>query len=85
MTKTCDFDLEKIIGDEKLYSLIKEKLYIENSNAMLILIDTSGDYQDLENKLMDNNQKYFNVMQLEDFKKLLKDEEMIRNNKYKIK
>ena len=52
---------------------------------MLILIDTSGDYQDLENKLMDNNQKYFNVMQLEDFKKLLKDEEMIRNNKYKIK
>ena len=85
MTKTCDFDLEKIIGDEKLYSLIKEKLYIENSNAMLILIDTSGDYQDLENKLMDNNQKYFNVMQLEDFKKLLKEEEMIRNNKYKIK
>jgi poly(A)-specific ribonuclease len=85
MTKTCDFDLEKIIGDEKLYSLIKEKLYIENSNAMLILIDTSGNFQDLENKLMDNNQKYFSVMQLEDFKQQLKEEEMMRKDKYKIK
>ena len=85
MTKTCDFDLEKIIGDEKLYSLIKEKLYIENSNAMLILIDTSGNFQDLENKLMDNNQKYFSVMQLEDFKQLLKEEEMMRKDKFKIK
>ena len=52
---------------------------------MLILIDMSGDYQDLENKLMDNNQKYFNVMQLEDFKKLLKEEEMMRKDKFKIK
>ena len=85
MTKACDFDLEKIIGDEKLYSLIKEKLYIENTNAMLILIDTSGDFQELENKLMDNNQKYFSVMQLEDFKKILKEEEMLRKDKYKIK
>ena len=52
---------------------------------MLILIDTSGDYQDLENKLMDNNQKYFNVMQLEDFKQQLKEEEMMRKDKFKIK
>ena len=85
MTKACDFDLEIIIGDEKLYSLIKEKLYIENTNAMLILIDTTGDFQELENKLMDNNQKYFSVMQLEDFKKILKEEEMLRKDKYKIK
>ena len=85
MTKACDFDLEKIIGDAKLYSLIKEKLYIENTNAMLILIDTTGDFQELENRLMDNNQKYFSVMQLEDFKKILKEEEMLRKDKYKIK
>ena len=65
MTKSCDFDLEKIIGDPKLYSLIKEKLYIENTNAILILIDTTGDFQALEAKLMDNNQKYFNVIQLD--------------------
>ena len=85
MTKSCDFDLEKIINDEKLYSLIKEKLYIENSNAMLILIDTTGDFQALEAKLMDNNQKYFNVMQLDEFKKILKEEEMLRKDKYKMK
>ena len=85
MTKACDFDLEKIIGDQKLYSLIKEKLYIENTNAMLILIDTSGDFQELESKLMDNNQKYFSIMQLEDFKKIIREEEMQRKDKYKIK
>ena len=85
MTKTCDFDLEKIIGDEKLYSLIKEKIYIENTNAMLILIDTCGDFQELEAKLMDNNQKYFSVMQLEDFKKFLREEEMMRKDKFKMK
>ena len=34
---------------------------------------------------MDNNQKYFSVMQLEDFKKILKEEELQRNNKFKIK
>ena len=85
MTKTCDFNLEQIVGDEKLYALIKEKIYIENSNAMLILIDTRGDFQELEAKLMDNNQKYFSVMQLEDFKKILKEEELQRNNKFKIK
>jgi hypothetical protein len=52
---------------------------------MLILIDTSGDFQELENKLMDNNQKYFSVMQLEDFKKIIREEEMQRKDKYKIK
>ena len=85
MTKSCNFDLEKIIGDEKLYALIKEKLYIENTNAMLILIDATGDYQELEGKLMDNNQKYFSVMLLDDFKKLLKEEETQRKDKFKIK
>ena len=83
MTKNCDFDLEKIINDNKLYSLIKEKVYIENTNAMLILIDTSGDFQDLEVKLMENNQKYFSVLQLEEFKKILKEEEMQRKDKFK--
>ena len=82
MNKTCDFDLEKIIDDEKLYSLIKEKLYIENTNAMLILIDTTGDFQALEAKLMENNQKYFHVMQLDEFKKIIKEEEMLRKDKY---
>ena len=83
MTKNCDFDLEKIINDEKLYKLIKEKIYIENTNAMLILIDTSGDFQDLEAKLMDNNQKYFIVLQLEELKKIIKEEEMQKKDKFK--
>ena len=52
---------------------------------MLILIDTSGDFQELESKLMDNNQKYFSVIQLEEFKKMLKEEEIQRKDKFKIK
>ena len=52
---------------------------------MLILIDSCGDFQELEAKLMDNNQKYFSVMQLEDFKKFLREEEMMRKDKFKMK
>jgi poly(A)-specific ribonuclease len=83
LTKTCDFDLEKIINDKKLFSLIKEKIYIENTNAMLILIDLNGNFMELEAKLMENNQKYFYVYGLEEFKKILKEEEMQRKDKYK--
>lgn len=83
LTKTCDFDLEKIINDSKLFSIIKEKIYIENTNAMLILIDLNGNFPELEAKLMENNQKYFYVYGLEEFKKIIKEEEMQRKDKYK--
>lgn len=83
MTKTCDFDLEKIINDKKLFALVKEKIYIENTNAMLILIDLNGNFMELEAKLMENNQKYFYVYGLEEFKKIIKEEEMQRKDKYK--
>ena len=83
LTKTCDFDLEKIINDSKLFALIKEKIYIENTNAMLILIDLNGNFPDLETKLMENNQKYFYVYGLEEFKKIIKEEEMQRKDKFK--
>jgi poly(A)-specific ribonuclease len=83
LNKTCDFNLEKIINDSKLFSLIKEKIYIENTNAMLILIDLNGNFPELESKLMENNQKYFYVYGLEEFKKILKEEEMQRKDKFK--
>ena len=83
LTKTCDFDLEKIINDKELYSLIKEKTFIENTNAMLILIDLNGNFPALESKLMEYNQKFFFVYSLEEFKKILKEEEMQRKDKYK--
>ena len=83
LTKTCDFDLEKIINDKELYSLIKEKTFIENTNAMLILIDLDGNFPALEAKLMEYNQKLFFVYSLEEFKKILKEEEMQRKDKYK--
>ena len=83
LTKICDFNLEKIINDSKLFSLIKEKIYIENTNAMLILIDLNGNFPELETKLMEYNQKYFYVYGLEDFKKILKEEEMQRKDKFK--
>ena len=83
LTKTCDFDLEKIINDSKLFSIIKEKIYIENTNAMLILIDLNGNFPELEAKLMENHQKYFYVYGLEEFKKIIKEEEMQRKDKFK--
>ena len=83
LTKTCDFDLEKIINDKNLYALIKEKAFIENTNAMLILIDYDGNFPALEAKLMENNQKYFYVYSLEEFKKILREEELQRKDKYK--
>ena len=83
LTKSCDFNLEKIINDSKLYALIKEKVYIENTNAMLILVDLNGNFPELETKLMENNQKYFYVYSLEEFKKIIKEEEMQRKDKFK--
>ena len=84
LNKSCDFDLEKIINDSKLFALIKEKIYIENTNAMLILIDLNGNFPDLETKLMENNQKHFLVYSLEEFKKIIKEEEMQRKDKFKM-
>lgn len=75
--------MEKIINDKELYSLIKEKTFIENTNAMLILIDLDGNFPALEAKLMEYNQKLFFVYSLEEFKKILKEEEMQRKDKYK--
>ena len=83
LTKSCDFNLEKIINDSKLFALIKEKVYIENTNAMLILVDLNGNFPELETKLMENNQKYFYVYGLEEFKKIIKEEEMQRKDKFK--
>ena len=83
LTKSCDFNLEKIINDSKLFALIKEKVYIENTNAMLILVDLNGNFPELETKLMENNQKYFYVYSLEEFKKIIKEEEMQRKDKFK--
>ena len=69
LTKTCDFELEKA--------------FIENTNAMLILIDYDGNFPALEAKLMENTQKYFYVYSLEEFKKILREEELQRKDKYK--
>ena len=50
---------------------------------MFILIDLNGNFPGLEVKLMENNQKYFYVYGLEKFKKILKEEEMQRKDKFK--
>ena len=50
---------------------------------MLILIYLDGNFPALEAKLMEYNQKLFFVYSLEEFKKILKEEEMQRKDKYK--
>ena len=83
MIKSHNYNSGKIINDNKLFALIKEKIYTDNANAMLILVDLNGNFPELETKLMENNQKYFYVYGLEEFKKIIKEEEMQRKDKFK--
>ena len=83
--KNTEINLEKVIDDNSLYSLIKEKWYIEgiSMDAMLILVDPNeGDLKELEKKLMEN-QNLFSVFSLDAFKQMLKEEEIQRKEKFK--
>ena len=83
--KNKEINLENVINDKNLYSLIKEKWYIEgiNVDAMLILVDPNeGDLKELEKKLMEN-QNLFSVYFLDAFKQILREEEIQRKEKFK--
>ena len=53
MIKSHNYNSGKIINDNKLFALIKEKIYTDNANAMLILVDLNYNLQTkINNKLI---------------------------------
>ena len=53
MIKSHNYNSGKIINDNKLFALIKEKIYTDNANAMLILVDLNYNLQiKINNKLI---------------------------------
>ena len=53
MIKSHNYNSGKIINDNKLFALIKEKIYTDNANVMLILVDLNYNLQTkINNKLI---------------------------------
>jgi poly(A)-specific ribonuclease len=82
--KSCDFPYHQIVTNKELLNEIKKTYFIEGYNSQLILVETKDrKFFELERELMENGSSYFDIMQLDDFKKFVKEEEAKKSKKFK--